>query len=428
MEDSSSQSGEKHQKALERLVVAVQELSLARSVQDVMRIVRRAAREIVGSDGATFILRDGAKCYYADEDAISPLWKGQRFPLADCISGWAMLNRQPAVIEDIYQDPRIPHDAYKPTFVKSLVMVPIRTMDPVGAIGNYWARRRAATAEEVRLIQALADSASVAMENVNVYGELERRVQARTAQLEDLNKELEAFSYSVSHDLRAPLRAIAGYANILLQDFSSGLAPEAQRFLKVIQSNTSDMGQLISDLLDLSRLGRQPLATSAVDMEKLARDVFRRIQEGEPGRALRLEMNHLPAAQGDPGLLRQVWANLLSNAVKYTGPRPQALIEVAGRVENGENIYSVKDNGVGFDANYADKLFKVFQRLHTRQEFEGTGVGLAIVQRVVRRHGGRVWAASILNEGAVFSFSLPATQAGGSSGEAAQQHVLANGE
>jgi putative two-component system response regulator len=156
------------------LVGAIQRLSLARTVAEIQEIVRTAARRLTGADGATFVLRDGPNCYYADEHAISPLWKGQRFPIETCISGWAMLNRQPVVIEDIYEDDRIPHDAYRVTFVKSLAMVPIRTVDPVGAIGNYWANHHRPTDEEVELLQALADSTAVAMENVRVYEELER--------------------------------------------------------------------------------------------------------------------------------------------------------------------------------------------------------------------------------------------------------------
>ncbi|HZI72761.1 MAG TPA: GAF domain-containing protein, partial [Gemmatimonadales bacterium] len=163
-------------RAMEKLVAVIQELSLARDLPRIMEIVRRSARELTGADGATFVLRDGEQCHYADEDAIAPLWKGRRFPMTSCISGWAMLNRQAAVIEDIYADPRIPAEAYRPTFVKSLVMVPIRTADPVGAIGNYWAARRKPRPEEVKLLQALADSTSVAMENVQLYAGLERKV------------------------------------------------------------------------------------------------------------------------------------------------------------------------------------------------------------------------------------------------------------
>lgn len=181
-------------RGMERLVRAVQELSLARTLPDVQRIVRTSARALTGCDGATFVLRDNGKCYYADEDAISPLWKGSRFPMEICISGWAMLNRDAAVIADIYEDSRIPHEAYRPTFVKSLVMVPIRKLDPIGAIGNYWAYQRQPSDQEVSLLQALADATSVAMENVQVYSELEQRVSDRTAALEQANAEIHQLS------------------------------------------------------------------------------------------------------------------------------------------------------------------------------------------------------------------------------------------
>lgn len=176
--------------AIEELVDVVQRLSLARDLETVMSIVRVAARDLTGADGATFVLRDKDQCFYADENAIAPLWKGRRFPMDACISGWAMLHGESAVIEDIYQDDRIPVDAYRPTFVKSLAMVPIRRIDPVGAIGNYWARRHRPTDAEVKLLQALADSTAVALENVRIYGELEQRVRDRTAELQDLNEEL----------------------------------------------------------------------------------------------------------------------------------------------------------------------------------------------------------------------------------------------
>ena len=177
-------------RALQRLLTAVQELSLTRNLAEIQAVVRTAARELTGCDGATLVLRDQDCCYYADEDAIEPLWKGSRFPIADCISGWAMTHRQPAVIPDIYADARVPHAAYRPTFVRSLVMVPIRTLDPVGAIGNYWAQERQPTAQEILLLQALADSTSVAMENVRVHTELEQRVQERTAALQQANDEI----------------------------------------------------------------------------------------------------------------------------------------------------------------------------------------------------------------------------------------------
>ena len=190
----SGDAAVRYVRGMERLLVAVQELSLARGLDAVQRVVRVAAREMTGCDGATFVLRDDDHCRYVDEDAIGPLWKGRRFPLGMCVSGWAMLNREPAVIPDIYLDARVPHEAYRPTFVKSLVMVPIRALDPIGAIGNYWAEPHHPRPEEVHLLQALADSTSIAMENIAVYAELEQRVQERTRALERMNEEVRRLS------------------------------------------------------------------------------------------------------------------------------------------------------------------------------------------------------------------------------------------
>lgn len=192
--DGDEFSEDDYLRGMERLLHAVQELSLARSLPEIQRIVRHSAREVVGCDGTTFVLREGDTCYYADEDAITPLWKGSRFAMATCVSGWVMLNGAAAVIPDIYGDARVPHEAYRPTFVKSLVMVPIRRMRPVGAIGTYWATERSATAREVALLQALADSTSIAMENIQLYAELERRVRDRTAELEKANDEIRQLS------------------------------------------------------------------------------------------------------------------------------------------------------------------------------------------------------------------------------------------
>jgi len=179
---------------MEYLLEVVQDLSLAHDLERVMEIVRHAARALTGADGATFVLRDGDNCYYAEEDAIQPLWKGSRFPIRTCISGWVMTNRAPVVIEDIFTDPRIPLDAYRPTFVRSLAMVPIRSLDPVGAIGNYWARHYRPTAEQVKILQALANTTAVALESVQLYGKLESRVKERTAELEMANEKIQRLS------------------------------------------------------------------------------------------------------------------------------------------------------------------------------------------------------------------------------------------
>ncbi|MBS1819948.1 MAG: PAS domain S-box protein [Acidobacteria bacterium] len=237
--------------------------------------------------------------------------------------------------------------------------------------------------------------------------QLETRVARRTQQLEAANRELEAFSYSVSHDLRAPLRAIAGYARMLDEDYGTALDPEGRRRLEVVQREAARMGTLIDDLLRFSRAGRQPLQQRVVDMTALARETLDEVQRQHPGRTVRATLDDVPPAMGDPGVLRQVWANLIGNAFKFTAPRPDATIEIGGRSGASTVRYYVRDNGVGFDMRYADKLFGVFQRLHTSAEFEGTGVGLALVQRIVARHGGEVWAEAEVGRGATFWFSLP---------------------
>ena len=391
---------------LKLLVITVQELSLARNLETVMKIVRTAARQLTGADGATFILREGDLCFYADEDAISPLWKGSRFPMSRCISGWAMLNKTAAVIEDIYKDDRIPHDAYRPTFVKSLAMVPIRTVAPIGAIGNYWATHHMPTQEEMALLQSLADITAVTIENVNVYAELEQRVADRTAQLEAANKELEAFSYSVSHDLRAPLRSILGYSDILKEDNFDQLNESGKQILNTVQQNARKMNTLIEDLLQFSRLGKKPLEKTQVNSQRLVQNV---IEEMDPVLTAKasISVSEVYPIEADMSLLRQVWINLIGNAIKYSSKKEHPAIEIGSYKSGNEITFVVKDNGAGFDTRYADKLFGAFQRLHKYAEFPGTGVGLALVQRIINRHGGKVWAEGKVNEGAAFYFTLP---------------------
>lgn len=391
-----------------RLVTAVQELSLVRTVPAIQEIVRRAARELLDADGATFVLRDGDLCHYADEDAIAPLWKGQRFPMSACISGWAMLQARHAMIPDIYADPRIPADAYRPTFVKSLVMVPIRLESPIGAIGVYWARQRETPDEEIGLIQALANTTAVAMENVQVYTELEQRVQLRTQQLESLNRELESFSYSVSHDLRAPLRAMNGFAELLRRELGGSASEEARRLLGVIGESSEQMGGLIEDLLGLAQVARRELRRIDVDLAAMARQIAARLRTEKPGREVELVVPEALMVKGDAGLMTVVMENLLSNAWKYTAKAPHARIELGSRCEtDGTACVFVEDNGIGFDEAHAKNLFVPFHRLHSATEFPGTGVGLATVQRIIHRHGGKIWATARPGRGATFSFTCP---------------------
>jgi len=237
--------------------------------------------------------------------------------------------------------------------------------------------------------------------------ELEQRVAERTAQFEDANKELEAFSYSVSHDLRSPLLTINGFSQFLAQHLGEKLDEEGKRLLDIIRSNTQMMQHLVTGLLALSHTNKSELQYSIIDMKSLAQETFSQAASPEAQQKLNFTVANIPPAWGDTRLLRQVWSNLLSNAIKFTLQAEVCHIEVGGHSERNKNIYFVKDTGAGFDMNKADKLFGVFQRLHSKEEFEGTGIGLSIVRRAIHRHKGQVWAEGVVGKGATFYFSLP---------------------
>jgi light-regulated signal transduction histidine kinase (bacteriophytochrome) len=258
----------------------------------------------------------------------------------------------------------------------------------------------------VYLVFRIAMQRRQADEDRRVKAQLEHRVAVRTEQLEATNKELESFSYSVSHDLRSPLRAINGYARMLEEDHGARLDEDAKRCLTVVRREAGRMAELIDDLLAFSRLGREQFKARAIDMTALVQEVVAELG-GTAVPATRIEVESLPPASGDRATLRQVWVNLIGNAIKYSGKCDQPRVRISGKKRQGETVYRIEDNGAGFDMRYYNKLFGVFQRLHSGEEFPGTGIGLAIVQRVVARHRGRVWAEGEPGRGAVFYFSLP---------------------
>jgi PAS domain S-box-containing protein len=297
----------------------------------------------------------------------------------------------------------------------SLIIVPLITNERVvGALTlAITTSKHQFTQDDLDLAHEIARRAALRIENARLYqqaqrlnAELEQRVLERTAQLEVANRELEAFSYSISHDLRAPLRAIDGFSRILLRDYGAQLDNDGQRRLELVRSNAQQMGQLIDDLLAFSRLTRQSIEKQAVSPTALVYRALDELSSEHESRQVEFTIEDLPVCQADPALLKQVFVNLLTNALKFTRQCETAHINVGTCTIEGQTTYFVKDNGVGFDMRYIDKLFGVFQRLHAMEDYEGTGVGLAIVQRIIHRHGGRIWAEGAVGEGAAFYFTL----------------------
>lgn len=245
------------------------------------------------------------------------------------------------------------------------------------------------------------------IEKVRKLHDLNQKMEKKAEELKEANEELEAFAYSVSHDLRVPLRAIDGFSRILVEDYEGTLDKEGVRLLNIVRDNTAKMGHLIDDILLLSRAGRQEMKESEIDIKDLAKNVWEELRTDWEGRGVELKLEEMPKTRGDRALLTQVFQNLLSNSIKFSREKNPALIEVGAQEGEDEIIYYVRDNGAGFDMKYVEKLFGLFQRLHSPEEFEGTGVGLSIVQRIVKRHGGRVWGEGELDKGASIYFTLP---------------------
>lgn len=391
--------------AMERLVDVVQELSQARDVNAIAAIVREAARSLTGADGASFVLRDGDQCYYADENAIAPLWKGKRFPMSTCVSGWVMLNAKPAVIEDIYVDPRIPAEAYRPTFVKSLAMVPIRRNSPIGAIGNYWASQRLPTQEEVAILQALADTTSVALENAELYGKLQQQVdtlQKQQLHIQAQHETLEVFTRALAHDLKEPVRTLMSFSPMLREE---DIPPEKkQTYLKFIQDAANRMGMLIDTVFHYTQLDTPGRMTKEpCNMET--------ILETAKGNLAPLISEHGAVISGDMSAdvevnaaqMIQVVQNLIANALRHNEGKVEVRVHAQDMADHW--LFSVRDNGVGIAQQYTQKIFLPFKRLTHKDEC--SGLGLAICKKIINSSGGEIWCESTPGQGATFFFTLP---------------------
>jgi signal transduction histidine kinase len=398
--------------ATERLVEVAQELSMARDLEAIMAVVRRAARELMGADGATFVLREGESCFYASEDAITPLWKGRRFPMSECISGWVMIHREPVVIEDIYADARIPHAAYRPTFVSSLAVVPIRTSAPVGAIGTYWAARHLATDGEVKVLSALANLTALAMENVQLYGKLQLKIR----EAQNAVRARDDFLSVASHELRTPLTAML----LQLQRLEQLLAVDelGERYPKLSNCAARStltgkrLALLVDGLLDASRLaqGPIPLDVEDFDLVQATRDVLEGFSMTAKHAGCDMRLNAASPLHGrwDRRRIEQVLTNLLSNALKYGAGKPIDILVTQG---DGQARVEVRDHGLGMAPEVAGKIFQRYGRAGPVAHHGGLGLGLYLSREAVEAHGGAIRFESRPGDGCTFVVTLPCAAA-----------------
>ena len=396
--------------AVERLVKVVQELSLARDLATVMSIVRTAARTLTGADGATFVLRDHDRCYYADEDAIEPLWKGQRFPMSACVSGWAMMHREAVAIPDIYADTRVPADAYRPTFVKMLVMVPIRTAAPVGAIGTYWATQHRATNDEIDLLAALANSTSIALENVQLYQELEERVEQRTADLVRVQRQKEELAALIVHDLRSPANGIMLASRVRMRHKDA--SDHDRKHWQNVYSSAEAIHRMAMNLLDVMRSedGTFAIKRADVPIAALVAEVADQMLPLAAAQsvALAAEIDGAPAAVAcDQELVRRVLQNLIDNAIRYS---PEAgTVTLRARGDGSVLELRVIDEGPGVPPDMRDTVFEKWKRLAdaSARGASGRGLGLAFCKLAVEAHGGTVAIESHAPHGSEFIVRMP---------------------
>jgi signal transduction histidine kinase len=390
-----------------RLLEAVKELSRLPELERVMLVVRRAARELTGADGVTFVLREGDKVFYADEEAIGPLWKGQRIAAGECITGWAMTHRELVVVEDVYGDARIPHDLYRPTFVKSLAVVPIRQEDPIGALGAYWASRRVATDREVMLLESLAGAAAVALANAELLRDLRAAVKRAESALQQRDELLSV----ASHELKTPLTALNLAIEGLARDARRGNVTVGERGMDRIvraEKQVHRLAALVDQLLDFSRLslGRMAVEPSELDLAALVEEVagrFRDLALARTGQPVGVRGVHRLQGRWDRDRLDQVITNLISNAIKYGAGKPVWISLEAGSTAR----IRVHDDGIGIAAADQQRIFERFERPAASANLGGVGLGLWIARELVLAHGGSISVESTPGHGSTFTVDLP---------------------
>jgi two-component system CheB/CheR fusion protein len=375
------------------LVSAARALAASSDVARVMEVVRVAARELTRADGVTFVLREGALVHYADEDAIAPLWKGRRFPAEACISGWAMIHRVSVVIEDVFADDRIPFDVYRPTFVKSLAMVPVRPEDPVAAIGAYWSRRHRATPRELELLECLAGLASVALANLAALAELRLALRAR-----------EEFVSIASHELRTPVTALALQVHQALRSADEGPGGAVRGSLERVTRSVERLTRLVEALLQSTR-GADPAAVplEEVDLAAIARDAvlrYRTVRRAEVAVGGESSL----VGRWDRDALEQIVEGLLPTAVKFGEGKP---VSVAVERCDGAARIVVRDEGMGIPLEDQRRVFERFERGVSARHYGGFGLGLWLARAAAERHGGTIELESAPGRGSTFTVVLP---------------------
>lgn len=425
---ASEENLKAHARRLEVLRELDRAILEARSPEEIVVSALRQMVHILPYWGASVTLFDFAAneeiivAFEGHPELLATFPRGSRFSLDREGDLAAMKENLVSAVSDIDAIPNpslIVQDLYK-LGMRAYARVPLMAHGTLLGLLNLGSNETYSISEErIQVALTIAGPLALALEQAILRSkieqqsaELERRVVERTAELQASNQELDSFSYTVAHDLRAPIRAINSFSNILLREYASQIPPDALDCAQEIARNGNKMGRLIDDLLAYSRLGNRALSIARVSMTTLVKDVLEAVKPEMAERDVDIKMGELPECRGDPALLREVWLNLLGNAIKYTRNRERAEIEIDSIPDPQGTIYFVSDNGVGFDMRYSDKLFKVFERLHGGNEFEGTGVGLAIVDRIIQRHGGRVWAKAEVDKGATFYFTMGETGGG----------------